>query len=90
MDDSLESMRLLDILNNDGNWNRDLVNSIFLPIDATLILNIPRRGSGRRDEISWKPRPKSSSFGVKVVGEYGVVGVDVSPGSGSSIGMHPE
>lgn len=32
----------------------------------------------------------SSSFGVKVVGEYGVVGVDVSPGSGSSIGMHPE
>jgi hypothetical protein len=56
--------RVAELLDEHGHWKTDLVQSIFLPIDADVILKI--KTSRRRDEdiIGWQPE-KSGLFIVK-------------------------
>lgn len=52
------------ILNGDGSWRTDLINTCFSPSDQTDISNTLAGGANFKDDIIWNPDPKGI-FSVK-------------------------
>jgi hypothetical protein len=52
-----------DLLTSSGQWNADLINQIFFPVDVVAILKIPLRTSSE-DCLAWEPE-KHGLYSVK-------------------------
>lgn len=51
--DEWKCKRLIDLLNDHGEWKEEAVKEAFLPEDAKAILRMPRSGTSSNDAIIW-------------------------------------
>lgn len=56
--------RVKDLLKENGEWNKEVIEEVFTPEDAKAILDIPRAKTNMKDAIIWNQEPKGI-FSVK-------------------------
>ncbi|TYK08890.1 retrotransposon protein, putative, unclassified [Cucumis melo var. makuwa] len=81
--EDLKKMRVLNLIDFDGNWDEELIISYFIKFAYVSIINIPLENPKSKDDIFWGSDPKDN-FLVKSVYRIAIDGKDSFEASSSN------